>query len=155
MNDLRNEKIKRLERRVLKANRLSDEELREIVSAPQLFDKIHARIKLAKEGVQTPPAAFCKPEKLPFWRLPKLAPVFGGLLVFLACAVGLIFFTRAEFSVSKLNESTPAPEIENEPALVENAEINEPGKAENSVGESRNIAKKIVFKNKSPKAERR
>ncbi len=155
MNDLRNEKIRRLERKVLKAGRVSAEELREIVSAPQPFDKISARIKLAQETEQAPEAAFRKQEKSSLWSLPKIGLAFGGFIVLLAGVYGLFFFPRTDFPVSQLTESVAAPEIKRQTAAVDNPGTGENEKAENSTGESVRTAKQIAFKNKFSKAERR
>lgn len=152
MNDLRNIKIDRIERRLLKANSIPLEELREIVSAPQLFDKINDRIK-TEQAENKSEAGFAKPAIFPVWGWPKVGIAFGGLAFFLAGALGLIFFTRQNPSLSQLTDSVAAPEIKPIVAFVENPEprISEIGKMENPVDRSQNKPEKIAFKNKASK----
>jgi hypothetical protein len=155
MNDLRDEKVKRLERRLLKASRVSPEELREIVSAPQLLDKINARIRIAQEAVQSPDIASGRRGRFSVWGLPKIGFAAGGLAVFLAAALGLLFFLKTDFSASQLTESVAAPEIERPSAFAPKPEIDERRKTENPAGENRNISKKIALKNKLSSSARR
>ncbi len=145
MKDEQDKKIRRLEHRILRANRVSAEELREIVAAPQLFGKINARIKLARD------AEAAARRKLPAWSWRKIGLAFGAAAIFPAAALGVFFFPRVDFSVSYLTEAVAAPESDRRPAPL----INESAEPEDAAVENRAVAKKTAPKNKSAKPARR
>lgn len=153
MKHRRDEKIEQLERRILKARRVSREELSEIVAAPQLLEKINARIRSAQpdESAEASRSAAGARAKLPLWGWRKIGFAFGGLAVLLAASLALIFLPRAPLSSSQLTAAVAAPEIDS-PAR---AGIDERGMTENPAETSRNESKKIAFKTKFPKSVRR
>ncbi len=155
MNDRKNKKLDLIERKLLKASRISSEELREIVSAPQLFDRINARIK-TEQAAQRSKNAAGQQTIFPVWRWQKAGLAFGGLLVFLAVGASLIFFTRPDFSTAQFIESVAAPEVQKPIASVETLEpeISESRNEENPVGK-RNVAQKLAFKNNASKTGNR
>ena len=151
MKDLRDEKIERLERRLLKANRVRPEELREIVAAPQLLAKINARIK-KEQAVRSLETAAGARAKFPIRSWPRIGLAFGAAVVFLAGALGLIFFARAaDFSDAQLTEAAAAPEIEKPTA----AAINENEPPQVTAVENRDFSKKTALKNRTSKSGRR
>ena len=145
MKDRRDEKIRQLERRLLKANRVGAEELREIVAAPQLLEKINARIKLALETEEE--AARLKAS---VWSFPKIGFAFGAVAaIVLALAVGFVFFPAADFSARQLTEKVVAPAIDEPTEFNGQPDIEESG--ENEIA----AVRKTGFKSKRWKSERR
>ena len=150
MKDLEKEKIERIERRLLKAHRVSAEELRAIVSAPQFFDRVNARIK-AEQAVRNSQTGLRKWTIFPHLNWQKIGLAFGGLTVFIAVILSTIFSARQDFSTAGLIEPVTEPEIQSSNIYVDEpptAEIRKNPEAENKV---RNQPEKIVFKNKTPK----
>lgn len=148
MKDLEKEKLERIERRLLKAHRISADELRALVSEPQFFDKIDARIK-AEQAVRNSPGDSRKRTIFPLFNWQKIGLAFGGLTVFLAVILSLMFFARQDFSTAQLFESVTLPEIQKTIDYVDEpqaAEIREGREAENNV---RNKPERIAFKNKA------
>lgn len=150
MKDLRNKKIERIERRLLKAHLIQTEELREIVSAPRVLDGINARIKAEKVQKRSKKRRTI----LSLWNWQKVGLAVGGLAVVLTGALSLLFFAEPDLSLSKLNKSVSAPEIQKPASFIEDTEpqFTKAEKQENSFGGSRNISEKISFKNKKLKS---
>lgn len=141
MKDLRKEKIERIERKLLKANRVSSDELREIVSAPQFFDKINARIK-AEQAVRDAQDVRKQPI-FPLWNWQRISLAFGVLTIFSAFVAGLLIFSRQDFSTAHLAETVKPLEIQR--TIVE---VNEtPSEIKEAETKDRNTPEKIVFKN--------
>jgi len=145
MKDLRKEKIERLERKLLKANRVSSDELREIVSAPQFFDKINARIK-AEQAVRDAQDARKQPI-FPLWNWQRIGLAFGVLAIFPAFVAGLLIFSRQDFSTAQLAETVKSLEIQRTIVAVDET----PSEIEEAENKDRNTSEKIVFKNKTSK----
>lgn len=148
MKDRRDEKIKQLERRILKASRVSRQELREIVDAPQLLDKINARIKVSRAAAEKPAR-----RRFPFQNFPKIGLAFGAAAAFLLFASGFIFLPQAEFSVARLAEKVAAPETDAQPEFTGRPDIEE--KNEIAAFENHAAANKPALKNAARKSERR
>jgi len=147
MKDLEKEKIERIERRLLKARRMSAEELRAIVSAPQFFDRVDARIR-AEQAARISQDDSRKWTIFPLLNWQKIGLAFGGLTVFMAVILSLMFFTRQDFSTAELIEPVTLPEIQRTVTRVDEPPPAEIREAENKV---RNKPERIAFKNKTPK----
>lgn len=89
--DVTNKEIYRIGDKVLKAVRLSDEEIDNIVATPQLFDSIRTAIR-SERVIDTEPAIFGGLSFLHGFRWQTSAGVFGVLIVIAAGAVGLVNF---------------------------------------------------------------
>jgi hypothetical protein len=146
MKDLKKEKIERIEKRLLKARRMSADELRSIVSAPQFFEQINARIK-AEQSVCEAQENLRKLPIFSFLNWQKVSLAFGALTIFAAAIASSIIFTQQDFSTAQLIETVKPPEIQRTIAAVHQPppEINE---VENK---DRNTPERIAFKNKAPK----
>jgi hypothetical protein len=147
MKDQRKEKIERLERKLLKAHRVSAGELREIVSANGLFDRINARIKAEQAAQQSKDLG--KKTIFPVWNWRKAGLVFGALAIFLAGALSLVFYPKQDLSTARSSEPVALPEIR-----MAQVRVDAPPEAamsfetENKV---RPVTERIALKNKTPK----
>ncbi|HVE57418.1 MAG TPA: hypothetical protein VNB22_11365 [Pyrinomonadaceae bacterium] len=149
MKDLEKEKIERMERRLLKAHRVSADDLQEIVSAPQLFDKINARIK-AEQAVRHSQGGSRKWAIFSLLNPQKIGLASSGLAVFLTVILSLIFFTRQDFSTAQLIETVKPLEIQRNLAAVDETEP-EIRKVQEAENKDRKMPERIVFKNKTSK----
>jgi hypothetical protein len=148
MKDTEKEKIERIERRLLKARRINADELQAIVSAPQFFEQINARIK-AEQSVRDAQDNLRKQPIFSFLNWQRLGLVFGVLTIFLAAIVSLIIFTRADLTTAQLIETVKPLEIQRTIAAVdEPTSFNVNRETENK---DRNTPERIAFKNKASK----
>lgn len=162
MNDLRDEKIKRIEQQLLKARIRDPEELRAIVSGPQFLDKINAGINAAQLG-RKPKVAFVNRPVLPGWIWTRVGIVFGGLALIPICALSIFFYIKQDSyaSVPGLIEEAALPEIQRQLVFPENLELSstdaptEVVKAKNPGGRNRIVPEKIAFKTKLRKSMNR
>jgi hypothetical protein len=149
MNDLRNEKIDRIERKLLKARKLRSDELREIVSEPRLFERVKARIEIEQAGHRHD---FEKRARRPVWNWRKAGLAFAGLAVLFAGVAALNFITMRNRSFLRSIERVAAPEIRIPVPAIENPEIFKNGSPEIAGGGIRISPEKIAFNNKKTRS---
>jgi len=146
MKNSRDEKIERIERKLLGANRLNEAELRKIVAAPQLFEKINARINAEKAA--QPSASPGGWAIFPVAARFKIGFAFGAFLLLFVVAASFMVFARRDFSAARLMENVAAPEIPVE--RIERIDIIEDGKGK-TVDKAVNLPEKVAFRSKVQK----
>lgn len=147
--DLQNEKLDRIGRRLLAARRISGEELDKIAGSPQLFAAVEAGIQ-AERSERRSKRRSGNRQSLPAWNWQKTVAATAVLMFF---ALGLIVFTKQDSS-STLAKKITLPQIQlpfapvNFPQPVETFEAPPKiTKTENSARKNRVSFQKAVFKN--------
>ena len=88
--DLQNERLDRIERKLLKAVRMRDEEIEKIVTSPRLFDSVKVHIE-AEQSRRQAKAFFGNGWSLSFWNSKKIVAAFAILIVCTAIAAVIVF----------------------------------------------------------------
>lgn len=156
MKDPRNEKIERLERQLLKANRIRREELQQIVSAPQFFDAIDARIKTEERRQKQKKADGRR--ALPVWSWQRIGIVFGATAFLLTGIMSLILFAKTDSTTAGLDEQVAPLEIRRPVAAPAVMKLSDPDDlAGGSVVppvKKRSLSERVGFRNKTSKQAR-
>jgi hypothetical protein len=105
--DLQDEKLKIVERKLLRAGKLSDAEIEKIVAAPQLFQRVRANIKTEESRRETKVKNVFAFPNLQFWNWQKSALAFAAIAILIVGAAAM--FVR--FSNS--------PEVAQQPVIEE------------------------------------
>lgn len=152
MSNLEQEKIDRLERQLLKARKISPEELQGIVSAPHFFEEINQRITAEQAGKKSKEVSG-RWAIFSVWGWQKGGLAVGCLGVLLALGLSLIFILRQGESTAKLMAPV-APEIQPEIATIESPDppVSQVTQTENPVGRSKKTLERIAFKNNGSKS---
>lgn len=159
MNDSRNNKIERIERKILSKKKYQID-LDKIVDSPDLFKRITAGIE-AKESSRKSKTASDVWTIFSYRNWKTVGAAFGVLAV---CFAGLLFtslFIKRDLSGSDLAKQIELPEIREQNALIENPESSpDTDSDETKISVERALNKpertaKINFKNKAAQAKKR
>jgi hypothetical protein len=151
--DSQNEKLDRIAKVLLTTARTKDEEIEKIVSAPELFNSVKARIKTEERARETK-GFFGSWKSFQIWNLQKAFSAFAVLAVLLSGAVGLIVFRKQ--IAPQVAEQTAAPSPQNQ-SQVSGVEISdslrdfngerEIGEQQNAGGKNQKTIQKAAYKN--------
>lgn len=119
MKDLQKEKLDRIGRKMLETAMISDEEIEQIVAAPQLFDAVKARIKTEQRERKT--ESFSGGWSSPiFWNWQRISVVSAAFALFVFGAVSFVLINKA----IQINEQAAfVPAIETPVEKIEIPEI--------------------------------
>jgi hypothetical protein len=152
--DLQNEELDRIGRRLLGAARLPAEEIDKIVGSPKLFDAVKAGIE-AEQKARKSKRFFGYWLNLPVLSWRKTGAALAVLMFFAIVALGLFALTKQNSS-STLAEQITVPQIHLSSAPVEipretasGEDLPEIEKTKNSGRENQTVFRKAVFKNES------
>ncbi|HEX9962361.1 MAG TPA: hypothetical protein VGB00_15610 [Pyrinomonadaceae bacterium] len=152
--NLQNEKLDLINRRLLDAARLSDEEIDRIAASPKLFDAVKAGIK-TEQNARKSKGFFGDWRNLPVWNRQKTGAALAVLMFFALVSLGLIVFTKRDSSLTLAEQISP-PQIHLPSAPVKipqktsiSEDLPKIEKTKNSGRENRLIFRKAVFKNES------
>lgn len=104
--DLQDEKLKIVERELLRTGKLSDLEIEKIVAAPQLFERVRANIKTEEARRETKVKNVFALPNLQFWNWQKSVLAFAAIAILIVGAAAML----ARFSNSP--ETAQQPVIE-------------------------------------------
>ncbi len=113
--DLQDEKLKIIERKLLRTGKLSDAEIEKIVGAPQLFERVRANIKAEESRREMKVENVFALPNLQFWNWRKSALAFAAIAILIVSAAFLVRFTDSP-EIAKQN---PAEEKQFVDALTE------------------------------------
>lgn len=118
--DLQNERLDRIGHNLLKAAKVSDNEIEKIVAAPKLFDSVKARIRI-EQSQRKPKSFFGNLTPLFAWNRQFAAAVFAFLTVLVTVSALIIFKTKDAPQLAKqTTKQTTGQETQSPVAPVEN-----------------------------------
>jgi hypothetical protein len=120
--DLQDEKLKIVERELLRGGKLSDAEIEKIVAAPQLFERVRANIKTEESRRETKVKNVFALPNLQFWNWQKSILAFAAIAVLIvgAAAVFVRFSNSPEMAQQPVIEEKQfaAAPVEKQPETV-------------------------------------
>ena len=150
-HNLQNEQLDQIGRELLKAARVSNEEIEKIVHAPQLFNSVKARIKAENQSHHKSKRFSGGWASVFVWNRQSTAGAFTILIVLATCAAVIVFKNQ---NAPQSVERTIKPEIRPQIAQVENqltpAEIKE---SKIPAIKKRVVVEKTAFKAEKPKLQ--
>lgn len=114
--DLQNERLDRMGRKVLKAARLQSDEIDRIVAAPHLFNSVKTRIE-AEERERRAKSFFGYRANFPVWNWQTAGAAFAVLAICLTVAVGISVYRKE--GPQRVEREADAPENQSQFAPVE------------------------------------
>jgi len=87
--DLQDEKLKIVERKLLRTGKLSDAEIEKIVAAPQLFERVRANIKTEESRRETKIGNVFALPNLQFWNWQKSVLAFAAIAILIVGAAAM------------------------------------------------------------------
>ncbi|HEX8564761.1 MAG TPA: hypothetical protein VF648_03770 [Pyrinomonadaceae bacterium] len=87
--DLQDEKLKIVERELLRRGKLSDAEIEKIVAAPQLFQRVRANIKTEESRRETQVKNVFALPNLQFWNWQKSVLAFAAIAILIVSAAAM------------------------------------------------------------------
>lgn len=90
--NLQKEKLDRIGSGLLRAARISNEEIEQIVAAPELFDAVKLRIKADRRRPDNQPGSRTNPI---FWNWQRTSAAFAALALFVCGAVNFVFIGQS------------------------------------------------------------
>jgi hypothetical protein len=157
--DLQNQRLRRIERQLLEAARVSEEEIETIVAAPRLFDSVKARIE-AEKSRRRPKGIFGGWSGFPVWNRPGWVAALAVLTFIILGAASLIVFNKQDVPAPPIEQAN-APEIEKFNPPVENPspptaeESPEIGKSQNFQVKKQTTSERAAFKSEKSKLQNR
>lgn len=140
--DLQSEKLDRIERRLLRAARVSDEEIGKIIAAPHLFDAVKTRIRAEEQTRRKSRRFFGEWRSVFAWNRQMMAGSLAVFIVLAACALAVIFKKQ---NSPQIVRQTIKPEIRSQTIPAENpspiAEIKEAETNETGITATKTRAK--------------
>lgn len=90
--NLQKEKLDRIGSDLLRAARITNEEIEQIVAAPELFDAVKLRIKTEGRRPENHPGSRTNPI---FWNRQRISAAFAALALFVCGAVSFVFIGQS------------------------------------------------------------
>lgn len=101
--DLQDEKLKIIERKLLRSGKLPDAEIEKIVAAPQLFERVRANIKAKESRLEMKVGNVFALPNFQFWNWQKSALAFAAIAILIVSAAKIFVRFTDSPQIAKQN----------------------------------------------------